>query len=388
MLLLQNYKCIESLRAYMAWWVVASHMFGIVGLYDTGNALLNLPIKLITWAGMPVNIFIIISGFVITHLFLGKRESYSPYILRRFFRIFPIYIFCLFVAISLEHLRQFVYLDISFSPNKTTQIAAFAAQNENFWPHLFLHLTMLHGLIPDSVLPYSTSIFLGPAWSLSLEWQFYLVAPIIIALMARGIAPMICTALVLYLLGVVANSGMIGKWAYPAFLFLSIKYFLIGILSRLMIEKFKSSKKLWELPIVILITFALANAIESVIWICFFIIALIEAKRIANAPAFFHKILNIFVLNNLVGNLGKWSYSTYLIHIPLLMLIIGGLGKIFGTDFISVKVLVSILLASVPVIIAVSWVLYSTIEVGGINFGKKVSTYINTTVFQRRSVSP
>lgn len=371
----------------MAWWVVMSHMFGIVGLYDTGNAILNLPIKLITWAGMPVNIFIIISGFVITHLFLGKKESYSPYILRRFFRIFPIYIFCLFVAISLEHLRQFVYLDISFNPNKTALIAAFAGQHENFWPHLLLHLTMLHGLVPDSVLPYSTSIFLGPAWSLSLEWQFYILAPIIIGLMARGIAPMLCTALVLYLLGVVANSGVIGKWAYPAFLFLSIKYFLIGILSRLMIEKFKQNKKLWELPIVVVITFALANAIESVIWICFFTIALIESKRITNVPNFFHKILNIFVLNNIVGNLGKWSYSTYLIHIPLLMLIIGGVGKIFGTDLISLNVLISLILACVPVIVLVSWLLYSTIEVGGINFGKKVSAYINGTVFRKPSAS-
>jgi peptidoglycan/LPS O-acetylase OafA/YrhL len=371
----------------MAWWVVMSHMFGIVGLYDTGNYFLNLPIKLITWSGMPVNIFIIISGFVITHLFLGKRESYSPYILRRFFRIFPIYIFCLFVAISLENLRQFVYTDISFIPDKTSLIASFAAQHENFWPHLLLHLTMLHGLVPDSVLPYSTSIFLGPAWSLSLEWQFYVLAPIIIGLMARGIAPMLCTALVLYLLGVLANSGMMGKWDYPAFLLLSIKYFLIGILSRLMIEKFKQNEKLWELPIVVAITFALANVIESAIWICFFVIALTESKRIANVPNVFQKILNIFVLNNIVGNLGKWSYSTYLIHIPLLMLIIGGLGKTFGTDFISLKVLVSMLLASIPVIIAVSWLLYSTIEVGGINFGKKVSTYVNSTVFRRPSAS-
>ncbi|RYY76143.1 MAG: acyltransferase [Gammaproteobacteria bacterium] len=373
--ILQNFKCIESLRAYMAWWVVLSHGVGLIGIYDTGSSFFNLFMKLITWATMPVNIFIIVSGFVITHLLLNKKENYSVYITRRFFRIFPIYIFCILLAIFLANLRDIAYLDVSFLPDKSGRIATFAAQNEHFWTHFFLHITMLHGLVPDSLLPHNTSAFLGPAWSLSLEWQFYVLAPIIIGLMARGLVPMIITTLVLYLFGLVAKSGVIGTWNYPAFLFTSIQYFLIGILSRFIIERFKNHERIWELPIVALVTIALANTIESLIWIGCFTIALIESRRITNVPVVIQKVLNVFVLNKVVGNLGKWSYSTYLIHLTLFSLVVGGYASIFGTD-VSLKKLILLMLSCVPIIIFASWALYSTIEVGGIALGKRVITRI------------
>ena len=52
------------------------------------------------------------------------------------------------------------------------------------WPNdwgLFIaaHLTMTHGLFPDGVLPDVWVGFLGAAWSLSTEWQFYLLALLI-----------------------------------------------------------------------------------------------------------------------------------------------------------------------------------------------------------------
>jgi peptidoglycan/LPS O-acetylase OafA/YrhL len=136
---LQNIKCIESLRAYMAWWVVASHAIGIIGIYDTGSKLLNLPLKLLTWSSMPVNIFIIVSGFVITHLLLKKPENYSVYITRRFFRIFPIYLFCILLSISLFYVQQLVYMDISLSANKHVRLAIWQSQDDDFWKHFLLH---------------------------------------------------------------------------------------------------------------------------------------------------------------------------------------------------------------------------------------------------------
>ena len=378
---MQNFKSIESLRAYMAWWVVASHALGLIGIYDTGSKFLNLPIKLISWASMPVNIFIIVSGFVITHLFLAKDENYSSYIVRRLFRIFPIYIFCLLLAIALDSLRQIAFIDMSFISDKSVRLAIAQAQQNNFWTHFLLHLSMLHGLVPDSLLPYSTGAFLGPAWSLSLEWQFYVLAPVIIGLMARGLVPLVTTALVLYLLGLFAKSGVLGHWNYPAFILLSIQYFLIGIISRLAIEKFKTQRLPWELLVVGLITFALANAIETCIWLCFFAIALTESGRL-KISQFLHKLLSFAVLNNIIATLGRWSYSTYLIHIPLLTLVVGGFGYLFGTEQVTPRLLVLLVLACVPLIVASSWLLYSTVELQGIAAGKRV---IN--LLKRRSLA-
>src|SRR3954468_23718504 len=143
----------------MAWWVVIAHAIGIIGIYDTGNKFLNLPLKLITWASMPVNIFIIVSGFVITHLFLAKQEKYSVYITRRFFRIFSIYIFCILLSMSLFYFQQLVYMDISSSAHKDLRLAIWQSQDEHFWTHFLLHVSMLHGLVPDSLLQYGTSVF-------------------------------------------------------------------------------------------------------------------------------------------------------------------------------------------------------------------------------------
>ena len=45
------------------------------------------------------------------------------------------------------------------------------------WPaEIAAHLTMAHGLFPNGVLPNVCFSFLGAAWSLSTEWQFYVLA--------------------------------------------------------------------------------------------------------------------------------------------------------------------------------------------------------------------
>jgi peptidoglycan/LPS O-acetylase OafA/YrhL len=44
-----------------------------------------------------------------------------------------------------------------------------------FWWDFWLHVMLLHGLVPQGVLPWGFVALLGPAWSLSTEWQFYAV---------------------------------------------------------------------------------------------------------------------------------------------------------------------------------------------------------------------
>ena len=119
-------------------------------------------------------IFIIISGFVITHLIIEKHETYGVYIFRRFMRIFPLFaVTCVigyfFELVLLEASSRLPWRD---APWFAAHAEVVHSQMAHFWPNFFAHLTMMHGAISENILPKSAYVFDPPAWSLSLEWHF------------------------------------------------------------------------------------------------------------------------------------------------------------------------------------------------------------------------
>lgn len=88
---MKKFDAIEGLRGWLAWAVVLSHLTYISGFKLPG---LSQPLRMIALPA--VLIFIIVSGFVITHLILEKEEPYPPILLnalRGFTRYFwsPVY---------------------------------------------------------------------------------------------------------------------------------------------------------------------------------------------------------------------------------------------------------------------------------------------------------
>ena len=55
----------------------------------------------------------------------------------------------------------------------------------HFWSHLAAHVLLLHGMIPETWLADANFTFLSQGWSISLEWQFYLLAPALFLLVTR-----------------------------------------------------------------------------------------------------------------------------------------------------------------------------------------------------------
>jgi peptidoglycan/LPS O-acetylase OafA/YrhL len=101
----------------------------------------------------------------------------------------------------------------------------------NGWPAAWLpeiaaHLTMTHGLFPWAVLPDVWVSFLGSAWSLSAEWQFYLLAVLV---------PRRRLAWVLLALAVAGASWRLfgpAAWQFSrAFLPNQAHYFALGVVS-------------------------------------------------------------------------------------------------------------------------------------------------------------
>ena len=84
---------LTGLRGLMAWWVVIGHV-----LYVFSDRLGQLSHNV-----SPVYVFVILSGFVIMALLDNKHERYTSYIVRRFFRLFPVYALLLVItALTLE----------------------------------------------------------------------------------------------------------------------------------------------------------------------------------------------------------------------------------------------------------------------------------------------
>jgi peptidoglycan/LPS O-acetylase OafA/YrhL len=177
---MQHFRSLDGVRGWLAWSVVGYHMILLTAASQWKPLLTHADIL----GEVPVPCFIIISGFVITHLLLEKKERYLPYIARRFLRIYPLYICCLALGVFATYLHLVAFADHpwgSYVPQAdivNQEIAGF--QGWALGWHVLAHLTMLHGLISNNVLPVSQYMFLGPAWSLSLEWQFYMLAPLIL----------------------------------------------------------------------------------------------------------------------------------------------------------------------------------------------------------------
>lgn len=367
-----NFVSIESLRAYMAWWVVLGHASHLVG----ARSFLPQPlVNIIEHANIAVDVFIMISGFVIAHLTISRREQYIPYIIRRAFRLFPVYLFCLLLAIGVSRFYLAAY-SLPWAFGSEMRMERAGLEQEHFWEYLFLHLPMVHGIIPDSIIPYSSSAFLAPAWSLSLEWQFYLVAPALVWLLARSAWPMLITVALMIASMAGAQSGLIGEWHYSSFLPLAFHYFLIGILSRIVLGDPQLKKAGAETFVILGAAIAtLAGPLEAAIWVTFLAIAMTELDMISIRVPLLNRLNHIFVLNPTVARIGAWSFSTYLIHLPIFSLLVGSAA--LHNRNVAQSTVVALVLLSFPLTLVASWLSYTFIEQKFNRVGRQIANKVS-----------
>ncbi len=86
---MQRIRAFESLRGLLALWVVAYHAALTAGMHAESW---RFPLNLLGKGEYAVDIFIILSGFVIFALLDNSRETYGVFLIRRAFRLYPIYL--------------------------------------------------------------------------------------------------------------------------------------------------------------------------------------------------------------------------------------------------------------------------------------------------------
>lgn len=370
------YVELESIRGLMAWWVVLGH------LYSTfRQAIEPLPFiveKFLLATAIPVDIFICLSGFFIAKALDKNNSTYGPYIIRRAFRIIPTYLVAMSLAIVFFNVRMNARVDIPW--NTPIQITAV----ENYWhsiessfaAYLLPCFMLLQGLIPDQVLPNSGSAFLAPAWSLTLEWQFYLIAPLLSSILLFRWGKEVIVTLSLILLLVITNSGL--TFSYGSFILVKLPVFVVGMLTHSLFLTNRSSQKNGLMIALIalfvgLITKSFAGFISVTLWSVFAIAFNLSSK--------YNKTLVVSLLNacksplnnRVLIRLGVLSYSTYMIHILVIDLILVMAERLgyLHSDFVGLFVVLSIIITY-----STSIVMHRFIEVPFINYGKKVASAV------------
>jgi peptidoglycan/LPS O-acetylase OafA/YrhL len=364
---------IDGLRGYLVVWVLIGHVL-IGAAYEHPSGMLGV----VHSGGLAVNCFMIISGFVIFMLLDKKKEHYGIFMLRRFFRIYPAYLVLLLLSVPCLLLSRADFL----LPHQIASPGAVAAMLQTAnqiwadrWIHLPLHLTLLQGLVPERLLPHAVAAFLGPAWSLSLEWQFYLVAPLWFALAfsksawRRGLMYAICLVVIL------GNRHLYPTTDQGADLPFQLSYFLLGMISYLLYQVIEKLR--FKGDFLFPLTFLLAVGIFQIIGkphaaIPFLFWALMMGIILEPSTSYSSRLLIPLFTNRFSLWVGKISYSVYLSHVIMLTICHYLLLKYYPT-LTQKEFFILLLVMTLTTTLLFSALLYHTIEAPFIEIGKKLA---------------
>jgi peptidoglycan/LPS O-acetylase OafA/YrhL len=252
-----------------------------------------------------VDVFFALSGLVVVQSLERFEYRAGPFLRARARRLLPVYFVVLAFAVGLI----FAGSPVPEMPWVKTGSAA-----AEFWAlgapvffswHLLAHLTLTHGLIPQGVLPWAYITLLGPAWSLSTEWQFYVAA---VVPRVRNL-----TVLAFLLLGCgvfyhAAAPFLPAYWQFSrAFLPDAAPYFALGVASAVWLR----GGRIWPLGVVLAGTCALglfsgepSKALIPLGWM----LALLAQR---------HRRLGRLLDTRIAQYLGAISYPLYLLNEPV-----------------------------------------------------------------------
>ena len=294
-----------------------------------------------------VDMFFVISGYLITKNIISDLSarvfSFKSFYLRRIYRLLPALLVTLlatlvasFFILTPEHFSQL---------GRSTLASFFSVSNILFWSEA--------GYFDEAKLFKP----LLHTWSLGVEEQFYLLWPLLLfALNAKGKK---ISGFIIILLGVaslIAAQGLLSQYNALAFYWmpLRISEFAIGAALVFSSRTISTSVRSSILAIIgiglILVPIATYNEQTSFPGVMALIPCLGTALLIqfGQAPVVFQILSNSFS-----RQLGKISYSLYLVHWPVIVLVsywkLGGLG-------------LKSLIVVIPTIFILSWALHHFVE--------------------------
>jgi peptidoglycan/LPS O-acetylase OafA/YrhL len=281
--------------------------------------------------GIGVDIFFVLSGFLITTLLLTERDrsgtiSFSKFYMRRVRRLMPALVLMLIGFAIAQH--YFGFLATSMSLGWAVLIPLFFASN---WVALFSNANALNAI--------------NPTWSLSVEEQFYLLWPLALFVVIRkrvrpllivGVLAVLCVCLVAF-----------ADWLPWRYRWMSIYFnpfdrgaeLLFGCIAAFLwryryVPRILSWRPLGWIALVLLLWMAKHGQLDIHQYFAYFNLAPwadIQAEYIGAALLGFVLLLSVtehpngdlaslFKLSPL-RYIGKISYGIYLFHLPTISII-------------------------------------------------------------------
>lgn len=325
-------ELLEGVRGFLASWVMFGHFILFLAIAsllpaDSPSWLRPLLIQ-IREGSPPVSIFMMISGFVICHLLVTRREPYRVYITRRFLRLFPGFACCLLIGILVSPAQSELSSLMWGKEGWVAHQAELGQVHRDYMlQNIIAHLTMFHGLVPRSWWPDATGAFLGIGWSISTEWQFYLLAPFAIGFGKKLPGLAVICLVIAALSPAFPVLGFFSDFVNDSFslIVFQIQYFFIGGVSYAIWRMWRDylAKSSQPRPQgLVLCGAAIAFFVPSLPLACWvFLFACL--LQIAAAPnGVESQIVQAIGCSKPAMFIGRISYSIYLVHWPLSILML------------------------------------------------------------------
>jgi len=258
------------------------------------------------WAG--VNLFFVLSGFLITSILLEAREKphyFKNFYGRRLLRIWPVYLLLLIICYAVPSW----FLGDTWA-------------HQARWPVLIAYALFLQNL-RHTPLPGT----LGPTWSLAIEEQYYIVWAPVVRFVRSSWALGAILVFVLALCPWMRHAEYAAHWMTPTHTLIHLDGIAIGSLLSLGLHSTAISRRvwLWMGIAATVLGFAAAATIaggtsllDSALAVCF---AGVVLTAIASTGA--RNPINWLLSRGPLAYYGKISYGLYMIHI-LVFVYFGG----------------------------------------------------------------
>jgi peptidoglycan/LPS O-acetylase OafA/YrhL len=367
-------ECLDGLRGVLALYVLLSHMVPFAVLPGwLAHAMSH--------GGAGVDVFFTLSGLVIVRSLESFRYRARPFLIARTARIFPVFLVVFALAIAVQPLDPGFARMPWIVPDSLAWKVWFGSWPTDWLADIATHLTMTHGMLPNGVLPFVWLSFLISAWSLSTEWQFY----VLVTLLGVGFGGGTCglrrlagVLLAIAVLGHVWGSLAPEAWCFSrAFLPNKAQYFALGVASAVLVRDPASRR---HFLLVLAATLALSFAggggggigaggggeklLPPLVWT----LCLAVQLRPDLAPL---RPLSRALCSPPLLWLGAVSYCLYLVHEPVQKLLgialawfAGGNATLFTAIWLPTAILLPLLAA---------WWLHVAIEVPALRYGHRVA---------------